>query len=92
MGRYKDGINGAFKGKVGSVVGCSWKGINYMRSLPKTRTSTVLSEAEQANRQKFTIAHAWLKPLKDVIRLGFKNYSPTIEGFLAAKSYLLKMQ
>ena len=32
MGTIKQGILGGFSGKVGSVVGASWKGISYMRS------------------------------------------------------------
>lgn len=36
MGRIKKGILGGFSGKVDSVVGASWRGIDYMRSLPRT--------------------------------------------------------
>lgn len=35
MGTIKKGILGGFSGKVGTVVGGSWKGISYMRSLPQ---------------------------------------------------------
>jgi hypothetical protein len=35
MGTIKQGILGGFSGKVGTVVGASWKGIAYMRSLPQ---------------------------------------------------------
>lgn len=34
MGVIKKGILGGFSGKIGQVVGGTWKGINYMRSLP----------------------------------------------------------
>jgi hypothetical protein len=43
-----------------------------------------------ANRKKWAMAHAWLKPITDFVREGFKNYTETVEGFIAAKSYLLK--
>ena len=33
MGKIKKGILGGFSGKTGTVVGGSWKGIEYMRSL-----------------------------------------------------------
>ena len=36
MGIIKKGILGGFSGKVGNVVGASWKGIDYIRSLPST--------------------------------------------------------
>lgn len=31
MGTIKQGILGGFSGKVGTVIGGSWKGISYMR-------------------------------------------------------------
>lgn len=36
------------------------------------------------------MAQAWLRPVTQFVREGFKEYTPTVEGFLAAKSYLLK--
>ncbi|RZK40705.1 MAG: hypothetical protein EOO61_06355 [Hymenobacter sp.] len=89
MGKIESGISGSFSGKVGPVVGCTWKGVPYMRGLPKKRTS-VATGAELANRKRFADMHKWLKPLLSVLRIGFKGYSPRLEGFLAAKSYLLR--
>lgn len=91
MATYTDGINGNFKGKVGTVIGSSWKGIPYMKSLHSPRTIPPHKE-EQRNRNKFGMAHRWLQPeaVKTFVRAGFKGYSPTVEGFLAAKSCLLK--
>jgi len=34
MGTIKKGILGGFSGKVGTVIGGVWKGIEYMRSIP----------------------------------------------------------
>jgi len=42
------------------------------------------------NRNKFSAAHAWLKPLLPLLRVGFNGYSKTAYGFNAAKSYVLK--
>lgn len=91
MATYTDGINGNFKGKVGTVIGSSWKGKAYMKSLHHPRTIPP-HKLEQQNRNKFGMAHHWLKPedVKAFVRAGFKGYSPTVEGFLAAKSCLLK--
>jgi hypothetical protein len=89
MATYSDGINGNFKGKVGTVIGSSWKGIPYMKSLYHTRTIPP-HEKEQQNRTKFGMAHRWLQPVTEFVRAGYKGYSPTVEGFLAAKSSLLK--
>ena len=89
MAKYQFGANGPFVGKLGNVVGCTWKGIPYLRSLPKKRIGKI-SVAEQANREKFAVAQVWLKPLTPFLRVGFKGYSEKVEGFIAAKSYLLK--
>jgi hypothetical protein len=88
MAKYLHGINGPFMGKVGTVTGCKWKSVDYMRVTGYKRTKKV-SEEEQANRSKFTAAQYWLKPLKTFLREGFKGYKPTVEGFNAAKSYLM---
>jgi len=60
-----------------------------MKSLPDKRTIPP-HEKEQQNRNKFAMAHRWLKPVTDFVRAGFKGYSEKVEGFIAAKSWLLK--
>ena len=40
MGTYNKGILGPFSGKVGTVVGASWRGKDVMRSLPKKTDRT----------------------------------------------------
>jgi hypothetical protein len=87
--RGPGGILSAFRGKVGPVVGSSWKGKPYIKSAPKKRVGKV-GEGEQANRKRWAISQAWLKPILHFVRAGFKGYSPLSEGFVAAKSYLLK--
>src|SRR4051812_43503132 len=89
MGRLINGINGHIQGKVGAVIGSSWKGIPYVKGPYKPRTKKI-SKDEKNNRSKFAKAHYWLKPLVEFVRIGFKGYTPLVEGFIAAKSYLLK--
>ncbi|AXY76818.1 hypothetical protein D3H65_23720 [Paraflavitalea soli] len=88
MGRLINGINGPIQGKVGAVIGSNWKGIPYVKGPYKERTTNV-SKKEKANRGKFAMAQFWLKPLLPFVREGFKGYSATSEGFVAAKSWLL---
>jgi hypothetical protein len=88
MARYSEGISGSFSGKVGPIIGSSRNGVPYMKSKGNPRTS-LPSEAELANRKKFSNAHAWLQPLLNVVRVGFNGYSKTKYGFIAAKSYVL---
>ena len=44
---------------------------------------------EVLNRKKFAAAQAWLKPIIDFVRVGFKGYNERFEGFVAAKSWLM---
>jgi hypothetical protein len=89
MGRLVNGINGPILGKVGSVIGSSRNGVHYIKGPYKNRTLKV-SEKEMANRQKFKLAQAWLHPLLNFVRDGFRGYSQRSQGFVSAKSLLLK--
>jgi hypothetical protein len=89
MAKFNDGINGPFKGKVGTVVGATWKGIPYIRSLPDPRISAP-TKGEMTNRTKWALSQSWLQPITQFVRIGWKGYSRKSEGFIAAKSYLMK--
>ena len=54
MGRIKQGILGGFSGKVGTVVGASWKGKAYMRGMPQhyTQAQNVALQNERSNYQQ----------------------------------------
>ncbi len=45
MGKYNKGILGAFSGKVGPVVGSSWRGRDVLRSCPK-KSNKVASQLQ----------------------------------------------
>lgn len=86
MAVIKNGFNGTFSGKIGSIVGYELNGRNIIRVLPRQRTKKP-SEKELANRHKFALSQWWLQPLLHFVRIGFKHYAPTFQGFVAAKSY-----
>ncbi|MDF2186858.1 DUF6266 family protein [Paraflavitalea sp. CAU 1676] len=88
MAKLSAGINGPFRGKVGTVVGSSWKGQPYMKGPNKERTSKV-TKKEKDNQNKFARTHHWLKPLLVFLRQGFKDYDYPIEGMNAAMSWNL---
>jgi hypothetical protein len=88
MGKIITGINGPIQGKIGTVIGSSWKGVPYVKGPYRKHTGKV-AEGAARNRGKFAMAHYWLKPLKLFVREGFKGYAQLVEGFNAAKSYLL---
>ncbi len=86
MGTIKQGILGGFSGKVGTVVGGTWKGIHYMRSLPSSvRNPRTPGQVRQ--RTKFSITIEFLKPLTPFLRIGFKTYADKKTAFNAAMSY-----
>lgn len=61
MGKIKKGILGGFSGKTGTVVGGSWKGIDYMRSLA-TSVANPKTAAQVTVRSNFkTIASIMAK-------------------------------
>jgi len=59
MGTIRKGVLGGFSGKVGTVVGSSWKGVSFMRSLPgKVKDPRTLL---QLNHRRFISARSYLK-------------------------------
>jgi hypothetical protein len=72
MGVIKSGILGGFSGRVGNVVGGSWKGISYMRKLPDSVANPrTTPQTNQRNRFKgvsqfaSAINSSIIKPLWD---------------------------
>lgn len=89
MGNIKQGILGGFSGKVGTVIGSSWKGITYMRAIaPNVKDARTAKQLAQ--REKFAFAIGFLRPLQSFIRIGFKMYASRQSAFNAAMSYTLK--
>ena len=88
MGRIKQGILGGFSGKVGNVVGSSWKGISYMRSLPQ-HYHNPNTEGQVEQRTKFKVASQFLRPLNDFLRTGFKTCAHHRLPINAAMAYTL---
>ncbi|WP_029281392.1 DUF6266 family protein [Pedobacter sp. R20-19] len=89
MGAYSKGANGTFSGKVGSVIGSSWRSIDYIRSLPK-KSSKEATKDQVAQRTKFAMAPVYLRPIKDILNIGFgdKNLNKTTGYNAAVKIFL----
>lgn len=86
MGTINQGITGGFSGKVGTVIGVSWNGVDYMRG----RASEIVNpktEAQQNQRAKVTAMVRFLRPMKDFLRVGFKKQAVKMSAFNAATSY-----
>ncbi|WP_443945768.1 DUF6266 family protein [Pedobacter sp. AW1-32] len=83
MARIKNGIMGAFSGKVGSVVGVSYRNGNYLRSLPAT-TKTEPTVKQLASRARFKFFNAWRNPLSPFFAITFQNQTETFSAQNAA--------
>ncbi len=88
MGTIKKGILGGFSGKVGTVIGGNWKGIDYMRGKAAS-VSNPKTEAQLDQRARFGAALKFLQPLTSFLRVGFKSYAVKMTAFNSAMSYNL---
>jgi len=86
MGTIKKGILGGFSGIVGTVIGATWKGIDYMRSRA-TSVSNPNSPAQLEQRAKFKTVLNFLQPLTSFLRIGFKSQAIKMSAFNAAMKY-----
>ena len=90
MGTIRQGANGGFSGKAGSVVGSRWKDINYIKGLSKRRTG-VASQLQLEAQAKFTTAITFLKPIKDLLNLTYASMrSGRAMGFNMALKHVIK--
>ncbi len=67
------GILDNFSGKLGTVVGGSWKGIPYMRSLPRYKKNRNFSEAQLAQHAKFELATRFMRAFTSLFNASFKQ-------------------
>ncbi len=89
MGTINQGILGPFLGKVGSVVGSTWKGIAYMRGLPAS-VANPQTDAQLTQRQKWAVTIRFLQPLSEFLKVGFKAFAVKMTGINAAMQYNIK--
>lgn len=88
MAKFENGILGAFNGKVGNVVGSSWKGISYMKAKPQ-KSNKKASEKQILQRAKFLFASNFIQPLYPIIQVGFRKLEVQMSAKNAAMSELL---
>jgi hypothetical protein len=89
MGKINQGILGGVSGKVGNVIGASWKGIDYIRIMPSS-VANPQTDAQLSQRQKLSVVIRFLQPISEFLRTGFKRYAVKMSGFNAATSYNIK--
>jgi len=88
MARIKNGYLGGFSGKMGTGVGYQLYGEDHVRSLPKRHAK--FTDNEVINMAKFKLVQDILIPLKEFLKVGFKNYGTKTGGYRSAVSYTRK--
>ena len=89
MGKLLNGINGPFSGKVGTVVGTTWRGIPVIRSKPTPRKGG-FSPLELQQQAKFSLMNKFLRPLNALLSETFKPVAVQMTGFNKAFSFNVK--
>ena len=89
MGKIEQGILGGFTGKVGTVIGWSWKGRAIMRAKALS-IKNPHTDAQTSQRVKFAISQRFLKPIASYVRVGFRNYDDDKTPYNAAMSYFVR--
>jgi hypothetical protein len=86
MGKFEKGVLGGFNGKVGTVVGSTWKGKSVMRSRPPAKRTSPPSAAQLAVQAKFTLMTKFLRPLTGLFTQTYKNLASGMTSFNKAFS------
>lgn len=86
MGIINKGILGGFSGKVGTVVGFNWRGLDVMRSLPK-KSGRQPSEKQLKVQARFTLTAHFLAPIKALLSAYFGQPSGEKSRYNLAFSY-----
>ena len=72
MGTIKQGVLGGFSGKVGTVVGASWKGTAYMRG-QATHVKNPRTPKQIEQRTKMEFARNFLQQAQEFLNVGLKD-------------------
>ena len=86
MAILKQGALGAISGKVGPIVGSSWKGKAYIRSMAFSYNDAN-TEEQQMQRQKFGVMGKFVAGASGFVKYGFKSQAKGMTECNAAMSY-----
>ena len=86
MGTIQKGILGGFSGKVGTVIGGTWKGIDYMRS-KSSRTNFTASPKQLEQQLKFALIMRLVQPMAGLLEISFRDFAVKMTGVNNAFSY-----
>ncbi|HMJ47159.1 MAG TPA: DUF6266 family protein [Ferruginibacter sp.] len=70
MGKYQKGINGSFRGLIGTAVGSKWNGIEYMRSRP-ARSGKPPSQKQRMQHARFSLVQRFVSSMGSLFSFSF---------------------
>ena len=88
MGKYNPGVFGTFNGKVGSVVGCRWKGLKIVKNFPE-KSSKPKTQPQLSQTSKFGLVGSFLKTTAGLISVGYQGVSGAVTPWNIALKYHL---
>lgn len=89
MATFVNGILGGFSGKVGTVIGSYWNGIEYMRSRA-AHVSQPNTPAQLEQRAKFALVGKFIRPLIPFLRVSYKSLAVKKSAFNVAMAHTLE--
>ncbi|MFB9052172.1 DUF6266 family protein [Formosa undariae] len=89
MATLHQSILGGFSGKVGPVIGSTYRGKNILRSVP-TKSTKPISAAQQRQRDKFKTVLQFLTPIKELLNETFGKQVGSKSPYNQAMSYHMR--
>lgn len=89
MAKFVQGVHGQFSGRIGNIVGSSWKGKGVMR-IRAAKVSNPRTDKQQTTRVKFSLAGRFTARMSSLIADGFKSGATGITAQNAAMMYNLR--
>ncbi|MEP7109656.1 MAG: DUF6266 family protein [Ferruginibacter sp.] len=86
MGTYIKGVLGGFQGTIGTVVGSTWKGIDYMKSRSRN-SSKARSQKQLVQQAKFSLLINFVSTISKLLLVGFKDSAIKMTGINSAFAY-----
>lgn len=88
MARLSKGILSPIQGKVGTVIGSSWKDVDYIRSLPKRNKNAKQSDAQEEHRAKFRMGIRFIRALSQLLTVSYQDNGSTTNRNSAMKDLM----
>jgi hypothetical protein len=85
MAKMLKGVFGDFSGKIGDIVGSSWKGIPVIRQAPSQRRGP-FSKSQIEQQARFMLLSRFLRPLTELLKDTFQNSAARMSCFNKAFS------